>query len=124
MSTSPSVEQHDRLVLRAARHLKKRFYKDVRARTGNFDAPEAIRFNGGGYTPDVTMINKEDRFHIFEVETPDSIEQRPAAQKWKAFADFATQSRSSFWLVVPKGARAVAEARLRDLGVEAGVWEV
>jgi hypothetical protein len=41
-----------------------------------------------------------------------------------AFARHAGQQKGEFWVVVPKGLRPTAEARLGDLDLEANVWEL
>ncbi len=115
------------MVRHAARHLKQRFYQDVRARVLGFPTPEGVGGEGGsgtGCLPDITMIARGSEFHVLEVETPDTLEERRTQERWRLLASHARRRGGSLWVVVPAGCRDRAEGRLRSLDLEARIWEV
>ena len=118
--------EHDTLVLNLAKHLKKRFYQDVRASAGGFPSPHAIKPGSGsnGYVPDVTMIARGSQLNFFEVETPESLRNSRSGHKWSAIAEHAKARNGKFWIVVPKGLREEASARIGELRLDASVWEI
>jgi len=121
-----AFKSHDGMVRYVARHLKQRFYQDIRARAGGFRPPERLGQPavGGGYVPDVTMLAKGREFHVLEVETADSLGERGTEDKWRLLAEHASERGGSFWVVVPEGTRPLAEGKLSSLDLEARVWEV
>jgi hypothetical protein len=114
------------MVTYVARHLKRRFYQDIRARAAGFRPPEQLSQQVAGtvYLPDVTMLAKGHEFHVLEVETRDSLQARDTQDKWRALAEHATSRGGRFWVVVPRGARPLVESKLASLDLEARVWEV
>jgi hypothetical protein len=126
MLKDQAEDNHDQMVEHVARHLKKRFYRDIRAKVGGFPPPERIT-NGSpelGQAPDVTVAAHGDNHHLFEIETPDSIPRATTRDKWFLFAQNAVKHNVDFWIVVPKGTRKHAERKLRNLNLKARVWEV
>jgi len=117
---------HEGMVGHVARHLKQRFYQDVRARALGFRAPDRVSLDadGAAWLPDVTMVARGDEFHVIEVETPETLATPQTQERWGPLARYANQRGGSFWLVVPAGLRDAAEDRLRSLDVEARIWEV
>lgn len=114
--------RHDRLVLQTARSLQQRFYRSIRSRVGSFDPPDPIQINGGAYTPDVTMVNRNDVLHLLEVETPEALENGIGPAKWRAISEYAAKRGAAFYLVVPEESRAKAVSRLEHLNLQANVW--
>jgi hypothetical protein len=117
---------HDQLVQTVAKHLKQRFYRDIRAKVAGFRYPEGVpsHSDGSGHMPDVTMIAKDEQLNILDVETANSLSDGGRGERWAALARHAGQQKGKFWLVVPKGLRPTAEARLEDLDLDANVWEL
>jgi len=111
-------KKHDQMVEYVARHLKQRFYDDVRA-----DA-EGFRPEQPALAPDVTMVARGAKLHVLEVETPETLKRTDTARKWQVLARQAEQGGGRFWVVVPRGASDVAVKKLRSRNVPAQVWEV
>ena len=118
---SPS---HEEMLRKVAKHVRQRFYRDVRARLGGYRPPPAFRLEDRDRVPDVTMSGKHNRLHILEVETPDSIPAPETRAKWVTFSRQAARNRGKFWVVVPKGTGEEARLLARDLSIEATVWEI
>ncbi|MBE0617538.1 MAG: hypothetical protein IH608_06390 [Proteobacteria bacterium] len=124
---SKIATSHDGMVRHVARHLKQRFYQDIRARAPGFRVPERVSEggnNGAAWLPDVTMIAKGSQLHVLEVETPETLSERQTQERWRLLARHARQRGGSLWLVVPSGFRAEAANRLQSLALEANIWEV
>jgi len=117
-------DDHDRMVQEAARFLQENGYRDLRASTAGFPAPEPIvwRKTGDGQIPDLTAVGSS--FVVVAVETEDTIEDPKAASKWQLFAEHARENRGEFFLVVPEGHLAEAWRRLKLLGIEGNAWEI
>lgn len=116
---------HDDMVKQVARHLKRRFYRNIRARAGDFPRPEAVTANGeGAFVPDLMVLARGPQLHILEVETRQSLREKSTREKWSAFARYASELQGKFTLVVPKGSGPQARAQLDDLRLEAVVWEL
>lgn len=121
MKAQGSDGKHDRLVLQAARYLQQRFYRNIRSRVGSFHRPEPIQVNGNAYTPDVTVVDRNDVLHILEVETPEALENGNGEPTWQAVSEYAAKRGANFYLVVPEESKARAAARLQELNVRAEV---
>ena len=125
MSQNPS-KKHDLMVEYVTRHLKQRFYDDIRARVPGFRPPARVEHPAAKkpVVPDVTMRAKGAQLHVLEVETPETLRRAETARKWKALAGHAEQSGGDFWVVVPQGTSASAMKKLQAMDVRARVWEV
>ena len=122
MKTPENADGHDRMVFRVARHLKQRYYRDVRASVRGFPAPEPVSSASAPVTADVTMVTKLDQLNLFAVETAGTIGER-AREEWTALAEHADRCGGRFRVVVPRGSRGSAERQLQEFGLTAGVWE-
>ena len=119
-------KRHDQLVEYVARHLKQRFYDDIRAHTDGFRPPVKVE-NGQEhptFAPDVTMLAKRSGLNVLEVETPETLENGDTAHRWQTLSRHAERNGGRFWVVVPQGVRETAMSKLRSLDVQARVWEV
>jgi len=119
-------KSHDGMVRYVAKHLRQRFYQDIRARVGGFLPPDGLPRPPAGtvVVPDVTMLAKGHELNVLEVETADTLAARETEEKWRASAAHAATRGGRFWVVVPQGVRPVAEGKLASLNLEARVWEV
>lgn len=122
MKAQRTSANHDRMVFQAARQLHQRHYRGIRSRVGDFERPDAIRIDGADYTPDITMVNRNDTVHLLEVETPDVLQNGNGAAKWRAISECAAKRGAIFYLVVPDESKAKAVARLQELNLQANVW--
>lgn len=121
-----ATPKHDQMVEYVARHLKQRFYDDIRAHAEGFRPPARVE-NGrdpAELVPDVTMVARGTQLNVLEVETPETLERTDTARKWQALARHAEQRGGRFWVVVPQGASGSALDTLRSAEVQARVWEV
>ena len=119
-------KKHDQMIEHVARHLKQRFYEDIRAHAEGFRPP--ARFESAqeqsALVPDITMVARGSELHVLEVETPETLKHAGTTRKWQALARHAEQNGGRFWVVVPGGARDSAVSKLRSADVQAKVWEV
>lgn len=124
MARRVSEAAHDGMVRSAARHLRRRFYRNVRADVREYPTPHRIvsRATGAIEVPDLTAEGKG--VHVFEVETTDSILDPHTAEQWPLFAAYAAERSGKFWIVVPRGAGSEAKSRLQELDLRARVWEM
>jgi hypothetical protein len=120
------TKKHDQLVEYVARHLKQRFYDDIRAHTDGFRPPARVEGvpEDQIFAPDVTMLAKGSRLNVLEIETPETLENGNTAKKWQTLSRHAERNGGKFWVVVPQGVSATAMSKLRSLDVQAKVWEV
>lgn len=123
MRAAEKTDGHDRLVMRVARHLKQRYYRDIRAGAQGFPVPEPVSSGPTLVTPDVTMVTKLNQMNLFAVETAGTVGGERARTEWTALAEHADRCGGRFWVVVPRGAREAAERKLQELGLTATVWE-
>lgn len=124
MARRGSQSDHDKMVEYVAKYLEDKGFRDIKADISGFDSPNEITWpaTGKGHIPDVTA--KGTKFHIFEVETEDSIDDQHTEDQWKLFATFAKEYAGRFLVVVPNGSGILAKKRLNELGLTAEVWEV
>ncbi|MFQ5586650.1 MAG: hypothetical protein ACE5GF_07505, partial [Thermodesulfobacteriota bacterium] len=94
---------------------------DVRADTPGFHRPDIITLPGDdkGDTPDATAAG--EKFLIYEVETPDSINDEHTEKQWRLFATYAAANNGIFHVVVHPMAVRDAKKRLKELSLEATV---
>lgn len=112
--------QHDRLVGRAAGHLKSKGYSPVYADIHGMTQPVKI----GDHIPDATAYSHGTVKFIVEVETADTIGGEHTASQWRTFAGAAGRNHATFVVVVPSGNGQAARTRLAQLGLSAQVWDV
>ena len=119
-----SQQNHDAMVLNAARFLTSKGYRNVKADLPGATAPDRIfwKSTNSGHTPDITAEN--GRLMIVEVETSDSISDAHTEDQWKLFSAFVNQHGGEFWVAVPKGSENAAQIRLNNLNLNAKVWAV
>ena len=124
MAKRRSQSEHDRMVTYTANFLVQKDFRNVKADVPGYPTPEIITWKstGKGHIPDVTGEGAE--FNLFEVETADSINDQHTEDQWTLFAAFAKQHESVFWVVVPKGSESAAQQRLKELKINAKIWEV
>lgn len=115
---------HDKLVAYLAGYLQMEGYTDICADIDGFEKPMwvPIRTTGRWKTPDVTGY--KSRFHVFEVETDDSIEDRHTTEEWRVFADYAEEEGGRFWVAVPEGSGGKARNRIKKMDIDGWVWEI
>ena len=120
------TKKHDLLVEYVARHLKQRFYDDVRARAEGFRPPARVEhgLEAPPVVPDVTMVARGAKLNVLEVETPETLRRAETARKWAALAHHAEQRGGRFWVVVPRGTSESARKKLHSAAVNAQLWEV
>ena len=116
--------EHDRLVKKVVDLLGDKGYENIKADLSDFEKPKKIvwQSTGEGRIPDVTVF--KDDFRIFEVETADSVEDEHTAEKWKLFSSYAEVNDAMFYVVFPKGAVEMVKKRIKELGVDACLWEI
>ena len=119
-----SQPTHDRMVSQIAQRLRDlEGYKKVQADLPAYTKPDTIYWSsGGGHIPDVTAWN--NIFHIFEVETDDSIDDAHTDDQWKLFAAYAAKFNAVFYAVVPRGYKWKTELQLTKLNITAEVIEI
>ena len=107
------------MVRRIAQGLRAGGFREVRAeRVEGFEPPEPI----DGRVPDVTASGQ--RFHIYEVETEESLDSEETRLQWKAFNRFARQNEHAhFVIIVPRGVGLKAEAQKNYYQLSAEVRE-
>lgn len=118
--------KHRQLVEYVTRHLKQRFYDDIRAHAPGFSPPDPVE-NGHdlpGLAPDVTMVARGNQLHVMKVETRDTLKQADRPKQWQVLARHAETNGGRFWVVVPQGSSPAAVRTLQALELQAKVWEV
>jgi hypothetical protein len=113
------------MVSAVARHLAGQKFTGIRADIPHCLTPSKITWKdtGDGHVPDVTGRDPGGHFHIFEVETEDTIRHPHSASQWRLFSAYARQFGASFYVVVPEGLGEAAIAEVGRLGLVAGVLE-
>jgi len=94
---------------------------DVRADIDGFHRPDIISVEGGGegLVPDATA--RGEQFLIYEVETPDSIDDEHTESQWRLFAEYAAKNNGSFHVVVHPMSVKDAKKRVKELSIDAKV---
>lgn len=115
MAKRRSQSDHDRMVLTIAVNLGVAGHSDIRADLLGQQQPEKITWRNAdkGHIPDVTAIDLGRVFHLYEVETDDSINEEHTADQWGLFSAFAAQNGAIFHVAVPQ--TSVSDANLRAL---------
>mgnify|MGYP006977845567 CR=1 FL=1 len=116
--------QHDRLVSYLAGYLRMEGYEEICADIDGYEKPMwvPIRKTGKSETPDLTCYKKQ--FHVFEVETEDSIVDRHTSEEWRLFASYAQEEGGTFWVAVPQGCEEQAREQIKKMEIEAWVWSI
>ncbi len=124
MTKRHSQSEHDTLVEHIAGILKERDYEDVRADLTGFIKPRKIiwQSTSEGSFPDVTGI--KDGLRIFEVETPDSINDEHTAEQWKLFASYAETNNVLFYIVFQTKSLDKVKKRMAELHINANLWGI
>jgi len=97
---------------------------DIRADTDGFNRPDKLTLAGDdeGDTPDATAVG--EKFLIYEVETPDSINDEHTERQWKLFATYAAENNGTFYIVVHPMSVVDARKRVKELALEATVTSI
>jgi hypothetical protein len=124
MSKRKSQSDHDEMVQKVAETLIEQGYKKVRADIPSYEKPSRIirKSIHQGYIPDVTGIGKREI--IIEVETDDSIEDKHTEDQWTLFSGYCIRYNAKFLIIVPKGSKAKAEKRSKELCISGDIVEV
>ncbi|HNT26574.1 MAG TPA: hypothetical protein PKH10_00210 [bacterium] len=102
---------HDLMVAAYAKDLMKLGY-EVAVDLPGLITPAQI----GEHIPDITAKDPgTGKFHVFEVETSDSINDEHTASQWLTFAVAAAIGNSQFHVIVPKAAYLSACLRVKAL---------
>lgn len=125
MAKRKNESEHTSMVSTLANHLSNESYKEIKADHVGHTQPEKITWknSGEGHIPDVTAT-KNNKMHVFEIETCDSINDQHTEDQWKLFSAYAKQFEKIFIVVVPKSCERDANARVQTLGVSASVWTI
>ena len=117
------LSEHDLMILSLVEHLKEQEYKNIKADLPDHEKPDGIPWGNNipKHFPDVTA-RKNGTFHIFEVETVDSISEDHSHHQWLAFSEFTQNTKSVFVLVVPKGYENIALDILSEKNILARIW--
>ncbi|MFA9459954.1 hypothetical protein [Thiohalorhabdus methylotrophus] len=115
----PGQERHDGMVRRIAHGLRDGGFNEVRADgVDGFELPDTI----DGRVPDVTA--RGHRFHIYEVETEETLSSEETRLQWQAFSRFARHDdQAHFVIIVPQGVGLKAEAQKNYYQLSAEVRE-
>jgi len=97
---------------------------EIKADIAGFHRPVEISMPGfdEAYVPDATALGS--KLLIFEVETPDSINDEHTEKQWGLFAAYAEENDAEFSVVVPPMAVLDARKRLNQLSIKATVLSV
>jgi hypothetical protein len=117
-------ETHAQLVKATALTLELNGYDDVRAGLEGYEPPQQIKWRRAksGHSPDV--VGTSDRLEVFQVVTEDSLHDRHTDARLTLFSQFAKGNGARFTVVVPRGWRHLAWARLEERGIAARIWEM
>jgi hypothetical protein len=118
-------DAHAELVKATALTLELNGYEDVRAALEGYRAPGTIRWRrrtGDGQSPDV--MGQRDGLEVFQIVTGDRLHERTTDERLALFSAFAKGHGARFTVVVPRGWRHRAWARLEERGIAAGIWEM
>jgi hypothetical protein len=125
MHAHPNEDAHAELVKATALTLELNGYDNVRAGLEGYRPPGRIRWRqrtGDGHSPDV--IGQRDGLEVFQVVTGDTLHDRATDERLALFAAFAKGHGARFTVVVPRGWRHLAWARLEERGIAASIWEM
>ena len=122
MADRKSEDTHSAMIRVVVDCLENDLYTDLRADVPGYIQPLPIilKNHPDAHIPDVTGV-KKDEFHLFEVETEDTINDVHTESEWRLFADFAEKYHNVFHIVVPKGLTADTEKQLLKLNIRAVV---
>lgn len=84
------------------------------------------KFIGGfsiDYVPDLTAM-KDGVFHVFEIETDDSLTHEHTTKQWQAFDRYCRQKSNRRFIVLVETKENEARQHAEELGVQPAVWTV
>jgi hypothetical protein len=124
MAKRESEFEHTHLLEMLGEWLYGQDVTDIRADTDGFNRPDKITLPGDdeGDIPDATAAG--EKFRIYEVETPDSIDDEHTERQWRLFATYAAENNGIFYIVVHPMAMRDAKKRLKELSLEATVVSI
>lgn len=112
--------KHGYMVARMVEYIKLTGYSDIKANIPGLDPPSRIYWKndpGDGHIPDLTGC-RNGIYHIFAIETEDTISDAHTKAQWKLFASFVNESGNAFVVVVPEGYRDQAFEQITKLNVD------
>ncbi len=118
-----SSTDHDQLVQSVVEALKDLGYDEIKAVIEGYQRPGNLPCYGRIHEPDAIASGRDSQAVVVEVETTESINSSRTAIDWKLTFEFCRQQNKRFVVVVPAGSKAIAEERVRKLGMEASVLE-
>lgn len=116
---------HDILVSQLVSHIEGGGYSYIQADIHGYDQPLKVWWNNNPdkkFIPDVTAISNDGVFHVFEVETSDTITGEHTENQWKLFSAHAKSKNGVFIIFVESGYENEAKEQVRNLGINAHVW--
>ena len=120
-SQSESQEHHN-LIIMMVHYFESQGYKEIKADIPERKRPTVIYGTKKNHIPDLTA-RKNGNFVILEVETASTIFDSHTASQWSLFADAANNAGGEFHVVVPKGAKSIAEQRASNLRINVNtIW--
>ena len=124
--TGTDERKHDRMVEYVTRHLKQRFYGDIRSRAEGFLPPARVdnTEESRPVVPDVTVVSRGTGLNVLKVETPATLRDADATHRWQTLARHTEGRGGRLWVVVPRGTGDSALEKLQSAAVDAKVWEV
>ena len=116
---------HDRLVSQLISHIKSTGFTEVLADVHGYGQPQKIYWKNKPdekFIPDITAKDGSGVYHIFEVETSDTITGKHTEDQWEIFSANAKSKKGVFVIYVESGFEGEAEKQVRNLGINAEVW--
>ena len=77
----------------------------------------------GGHVPDITATIGNG-LHLYVVVTSDALEDERAAERWRAFADYAQRGAATLHIAIPKGEQELLDGVPADVKEAAEVVEL
>ena len=125
MAERRSQSDHDTLLSVLVEYLEKNGFTDIKADLPEFEQPRKVWWKGKeqeAHVPDATAIDASDVWHIFEIETEDTVSIEHSESQWKLFSAYANNNNGKFVVIVPTGSKVEAESQIERLRISAEVW--
>ena len=108
-----------------ARTLAEKKNENVKANIPGYPKPKRVvrKSTETEFIPEVTSI-KAGQFRLFSIVSKDMIHEEETAERWRLFAEYATQNDSLLYIVFPQGLVSEIKKRLTEVGIDAQLWEV